>query len=168
MVNEASAGALHATATRAPACDVRAGRFDLEPIRALLKLDFRAPGDGRDPEAPGLEVLAELADVSGKTARRWWRDGAPAWACDPLAVAAGVMPWQVWPEWDLEPEPDDADDLTLEDDPPVDELDPIDAGQLAALRASWALLQAERVRAMSEAPSVPARRLDGCPIRAVS
>lgn len=61
------------------------GRFPLEPLAALTRLD---QGE-----------LARVAGVSRRTVCRWKALGMNQWIADRLAIALGYHPAVVWPEW---------------------------------------------------------------------
>jgi hypothetical protein len=67
----------------------------------------RGNGDERfyDRKPPALikqgknTVLAERLGVSRRTINRWVRDGIPVEYSDDAAVALGLLPYEVWPDW---------------------------------------------------------------------
>lgn len=88
-----------------------ARRFPLAPLALRMGVVLLVDGEeGGQQPGQALEGRSEIAArlcVSERTVRRWlgppdrWghRPGL-SWAqADRYAVAAGFMPWQVWPDW---------------------------------------------------------------------
>ncbi len=46
-----------------------------------------------------MRHLAELCDVSRSTVQRWARSGVDEWSADRVAMAVGVHPAELWPDW---------------------------------------------------------------------
>lgn len=44
--------------------------------------------------------LGDLLGCSKSSIRRWFDVGIPVWNADTVAVYAGWMPWEIWPEFD--------------------------------------------------------------------
>jgi hypothetical protein len=70
-------------------------RLPLEPL-----LEWIVPSvDDRADQPPGARTIAAQCGVTLGTARRWQRCGVPLDEADEAAVALGVHPCEVWPEW---------------------------------------------------------------------
>lgn len=114
-------------ATLPPEKPREALRFPLEPLVARMGIVLLADGEeGGQQNGQPLESVALIAErlgVSKRTVRRWLRGldwvawsgssnpsgssrgvhrGGLSWAqADRYAIAAGFMPWQVWPDWEM-------------------------------------------------------------------
>jgi hypothetical protein len=45
-------------------------------------------------------ALATILGCSKNSINRWLAHGIPVWSADAIAVYAGWMPWEIWPEFD--------------------------------------------------------------------
>lgn len=72
---------------------VKRRRLPLAPLETLAA----------DRHVLGSLRLAEVAGVCPSVVRRWRTTGVDVWQADRLAVAFGVHPLSVWPDW-LDPE----------------------------------------------------------------
>ena len=90
---------------------------------------------GLDPTDPHLTSRLVLAlGMDRSWVRRCLRQvGLSCRTADHWAARAGLHPDIVWPGW--WDDPTDTDPLPDEDDPPLEELDPISVERLAELRA---------------------------------
>lgn len=91
---------------------------------------------GIDPDDPYLRSkLARALNLDPSWVRRCLQDGRMLTACsaDHWAARAGLHADIVWPGW--WDDPTDTDALPDEDDPPIDQVQPVTAERLAVLRA---------------------------------
>lgn len=89
---------------------------------------------GLDPNDPQLTSRLVLAlGIDRSWVRRCRQVGLSCRTADHWAARAGLHADIVWPGW--WDDPADTDPMPDEDDPPIDELQPISAARLAALRA---------------------------------
>jgi hypothetical protein len=65
-------------------------RVPLDPI--LDKVDPHRTMSCRD--------LGHILGCSKNSVSRWLAHGIPVWSADAIAVYAGWMPWEIWPEFD--------------------------------------------------------------------
>lgn len=113
----------------------------IEPGPYPYPLSALAESIGLDPEDPMLtSKLATSLGIDRSWVRRCHQDaqvgvGLTATAADHWAARAGLHADIVWPGW--WEDPSDIDPLEGEDDPPLEDLDPISEEQLAARRAAF-------------------------------
>lgn len=85
-------------------------RFPLEPLAVVLSVELGVQG-GMHPATDGptgLTAVAESLGVSESSAKRYRRHGLSDRQADHAAVALGVHPSVLWPDW-FDAVPGDAD-----------------------------------------------------------
>jgi hypothetical protein len=68
------------------------------PFEPLLSCVPPSPNDDAD-QIPGARRVAEMCRVTVRIARRWKRCGMELDEADAAAIALGMHPCEVWPEW---------------------------------------------------------------------
>lgn len=74
-------------------------RFDFADLAALCLQRWRAESAASDLHIGETGKVAAVLGVSRVNVQRWRKCGLDHWAADRMAIALGLHPCEIWPEW---------------------------------------------------------------------